>query len=205
MAEEQKIQEEKDYNKIYDTIKSKSEYRRKDHKRFFMFHTFFRSSTPLLILLLLGFMIFYAIRTTMKMQEDDSFNTAIMVWTLTAATAMMVPIIMVGQVNNVIKKETQELKESTDTVEVNKVKIVRSNPAIKGKIVISWYQVEAICETKNYIFIYTGPKEGIFIVKKDIIEGNVKSFREIANKNMRKNKRGKVDYHYYFTSKKKPF
>lgn len=202
MTEELNLQE-KDYNKIYETVKSKSEYRRKDHKRFFMFHTFFRSSTPLLILLLLGFMVFYAVRTTLKMQETDSFNTAIMVWTLTAATAMMVPIIMVGQVNNVIKKETQEIKESIDNVEVNKVKIVRSNAALKGKVVISWYQVESICETKNYIFIYTGPKEGIFIVKKDIVEGNVKSFREIAKKNMRKNKRGKVDYHYYFTSKKK--
>lgn len=206
MTEIKETQVEKiDYNKIYDHVLSKSVYRRKDHKRFYMFHTFFRSSTPLLVLLLMGFMVFYAIRTTLRMQETDSFSTLIMVWTLTAATAMMVPFLMIGQVNSVIRKETQELREGVDTIEANKVKIVRSNPALKGKVVISWYQVESICETKNYIFIYTGPKQGIFIVKKDISEGNVKTFRELAKKNMRKNKRGKVDYHYYFVSKKKPF
>ena len=192
-----------DNNKIYEHVISKTPYRRKDHRRFYTFHTFFRSSTPLIVLVLLGFMVFYAIRTTMRMQETDSFNMVIMIWTLTAATAMMVPFIMIGQINSVIKKETQEIKEGIDTIEVNKVKIVRSNPALKGKVVVSWYQVESICETKNYIFIYTGPKQGLFIVKKDITEGNVKSFRDIANKNMRKNKRGKVDYHYYFVSKKK--
>ena len=197
--------EKVDNTKIYDHVLSKSEYRRKDHKRFYLFHTFFRSSTPLLVLILMGFMIFYAIRTTLRMQETDSYSTLIMVWTLTAATAMMVPFLMIGQVNSVIKKETQELREGIDTIEVNKVKIVRSNPAIKGKVVISWYQVENICETKKYIFIYTGPKQGIFIVKKDISEGNVVTFRELAKKNMRKNKKGKVDYHYYFVSKKKPF
>lgn len=205
MSEKDELPINKDYEKIFDHVISKSEYRRKDHKRFYMFHTFFRSSTPLLILLLLGFMLFYAIRTTTRMQETDSFNAVIMVWTLTAATAMMVPFLMIGQINSVIKKETQELKDGTDTIEANKVKIVRSNPALKGKVVVSWYQVEAICETKNYIFIYTGPKQGLFIVKKDITEGNVKTFRELAKKNMRKNKKGKVDYHYYFVSKKKPF
>ncbi|MBO4623598.1 MAG: YcxB family protein [Bacilli bacterium] len=192
-------------NIIYDHVISRSEYRRKDHKRFYTFHTFFRSSTPLLVLALLGFMVFYAIRTTLRMQETDSFNTIIMVWTLTAATAMMVPFLMIGSVNSVIKKETPELRDGVDTIEANKVKIVRSNPALKAKVVISWYQVESICETKNYIFIYTGPKQGIFIVKKDITEGNVVTFRELAKKNMRKNKKGKVDYHYYFVSKKKPF
>lgn len=194
----------KDYNTIYDTVISKSAYRRKDHKRFYLFHTFFRSSTPLLVLIFLGFMVFFAIRTT-KQQDETSINTIIMVWTLTAATAMMVPILMVGQVNSVVKKETIELRESTDIIEANKVKIVRNNSSVKGKAVLSWYQVECICETKNYIFIYSGPKQGMFIVKSDICEGNVKTFRELAKNNMRKNKKGKVDYHYYFTSKKKPF
>ena len=203
MSELDVLNERIDVNKVHDHVISKSPYRRKDHKRFYLFHTFFRSSTPLLVLALLGFMVFYAIRTTTRMQETDSYSTVIMVWTLTAATAMMVPFLMIGQINSVIKKETQEIKEGTDTIEANKIKIVRSNPAIKGKVVISWYQVEAVCETKNYIFIYTGPKQGIFIVKKDITEGNVKTFRELAKNNMRKNKRGKVDYHYYFVSKKK--
>lgn len=197
------IKENIDVNKVYDHILAKSPYRRKDHKRFYTFHTFFRSSTPLLVLVLLGFMVFYAVRTTSNMQEGGSYNTVILIWTLTAATAMMVPVLMIGQVNSVIKKETQEIKEGIDTIEANKIKIVRSNPALKGKVVISWYQVESICETKNYIFIYTGPKQGIFIVKADIEEGNVKTFRELAKNNMRKNKKGKVDYHYYFVSKKK--
>lgn len=203
MAELEKSNEKITNDKIFDHVLSKTPYRRKDHKRFYAFHTFFRSSTPLIVLLLLGFMIFYAIRTTTRMQETDSFNMVIMVWTLTAATAMMVPFIMIGQINSVIRKETQEIKEGIDTIEANKVKIVRSNPALKGKVVISWYQVDSICETKNYIFIYTGPKQGLFIVKKDITEGNVKTFRELAKNNMRKNKKGKVDYHYYFVSKKK--
>lgn len=193
-----------DYEKIYDHVIAKSKYRRKDHKKFYLFHMFFRSSTPLLVLAMLGIMAYFATRTTLN-SGAENINQVIMIWTLTAATAMMVPFLMIGQINSVIKKETSELRDSTDIIEVNKVKITRSNAALKGKVVVSWYQVESVCETKNYIFIYTGPKQGLFIVKNDITEGNVKTFRKLANNNMRKNKKGKVDYHYYFTSKKKPF
>lgn len=185
-----------------DRVVSRSYYRRKDHKNFYLFHSIFKSSSSFFILLILGFLIFFSIRQSAKVDYETGMTTIIMVWTMTAVTFMMIPLILIIRINDVVKKETDGRRESTDTVEVTKVKILKSCDKIPGKVVISWHQLESVCETKKYIYLYTGERQGIFIVKKDIIEGNVEVFRKLAFENMRKQK-GKVAYRGYFTRIKK--
>lgn len=184
-------------------VVSKTFYKRRDHVKFYTFHSIFRSSSTILIILVLAFMIYNAIRTTNTYALEDGVNNVILIWGMTGATISILPLILIIRVNDVVKQETGDRVESTDTIEVTKVKIQKSNDKFPGKLVISWNQIETICETKKYFYIYTGPKQGIFIVKKDITEGDENTFRRLAFENLKKQK-GKVPYKFYFTKRIKP-
>jgi hypothetical protein len=183
-----------------DKIVSKTKYDRKQHKKYYLFHMFHRNKSTYFVIFVSIGAIALALWNTINMKGNPS--GVLMLWALAAFTVMVTPLLMISKINGIVRNETQERKESTDTIEVTKVKISRSNTAAEGKAVIGWTQVDCICETKDFIYIYTGPQTGIFIVKKDIIEGDVELFRKIAENNMRKNRKGKAKYKKYFKENK---
>lgn len=184
-----------------DKVVSKTKYSRKQHKRFYSFHMFHRSKSIYFIVGVTLFVIVYALYNTIKYPEQVQ-NTLIL-WGMVSFSVMLTPLLMIHRINSIVKNETEESRNSVDTIEISKAKIQRSNTAAIGKAVVGWQQVEAICETKDTIYIYTGPSQGLFIVKADIIEGDVELFRRLAENNMRKNRKGKVKYKKYFKEPKK--
>lgn len=181
-------------------IIARTKYNRKQHQQFYIYHMFFRNKSTYFMILIALFVIGWAIYNSFTMENP---NDILISWGFSAFSLLMIPLLMTMRINEVIRKETPERKESTDKIEVTKDKIVRNNDKSEGKLVFGWNQVESVGETKDYIYIYTSPTQGIFIVKSDIIEGSVDLFRKIAKSNMKKNKRGKVNYktHYKETSK----
>ena len=184
-----------------DKVVSKTKYSRKQHKKFYFFHMFHRSKSIYFIAGMTLFVIIFAIYNTIK--NPEGLQNTLLLWGVVSFSIMLTPLLMIHRINSIVKNETEETKNSTDTIEVTKVKIQRSNTASIGKAVVGWNQVEAVCETKDCIYIYTGPSQGLFIVKADIVEGDVELFRRLAESNMIKNRRGKVKYKKYFKELKK--
>ncbi|MFA5542649.1 MAG: YcxB family protein [Bacilli bacterium] len=186
-----------------DKVISKTKYSRKQHKDYYKYHMLHKSFSTYFIFLIAIFIIVVAIINTINaLKTDGDIGQVFILWGFAAFSVMIAPMMMISKINNIVKNETVERKDSTDTIEVTKVKITRSNTTMEGKAVIGWNQVESINETKQYIYIYTGPSTGIFIVKDDIIEGSVELFRKIAKDNMKKTKKGKVKYTEYNKVKK---
>jgi hypothetical protein len=183
-----------------DKVIAKTKYDRKQHKEFYLFHMFHRNSSTYFVIVISLFIIGLAVYNTIISKGD--FSKVMFLWVFAAFSIMITPLLMISRINNIVKKETIERKESTDTIEVTKVKITRSTTITEGKAVIGWNQIDCVCETKDYIYIYTGPSEGIFIVKADIIEGSVELFRKLAQNNMKPNRKGKVKYKKYFKENK---
>lgn len=182
-----------------DRVVSKTKYDRNQHKEFYKFHLLHKSPSTYFIMLISVFVLYIAISNTIKAIETrEGLNQIWILWALAAFSLLAAPLMMVSRINGIVKKETKERQDSYDTIEVTKSKIVRTCSVMEGKAVFGWHQIESIAETKKYIYIYTGPQTGIFIVKDDIIEGNVELFRKLAENNMRKNKKGKVKYSKHF-------
>ena len=183
-----------------DKIISKTKYSRQQHKKFYLFHMFHRNSSTYFVIIVSLFIIGFAIYNTIIAQGD--LSKVMFLWVFAAFTIMVTPLMMISRINGIVKKETAERQEAVDTIEVTKVKITRSTSITEGKAVVGWNQIDSICETKDYIYIYTAPSEGIFIVKNDIIEGDVELFRKLAENNMKPNRKGKIKYKKYFKEKK---
>lgn len=182
-----------------DKIVSQTKYSRKQHKDFYKFHLLRRSGTVKFIGVIVLLMLIIALSNTFtkdfKIKEDTS--GMMFAWIMFAFSLSIIPILIISRVNNVVKQETQERIESTEKIEITKIKFTRSNDKIEGKSVFGWSDIQLICETDKYIYVYLNEENGIFIVKDDIIEGDMEFFRKLANANMKKNKKGKVPYKRY--------
>lgn len=187
-----------------DKIVSQTKYSRKQHKDFYKFHLLRRSGTVKFIGVIVLLMLIIALSNTFtkdfKIKEDTS--GMMFAWIMFAFSLSIIPILIISRVNNVVKQETQERIESTEKIEITKIKFTRSNDKIEGKSVFGWSDIQLICETDKYIYVYLNEENGIFIVKDDIIEGDMEFFRKLANANMKKNKKGKVPYKRYGNVKK---
>lgn len=179
---------------------SKTKYDRKQHRKFYLFHMFHRNSSTYFVIIVSLVIVGFAVYNTIIAKGDP--QQVMFLWMLAAFTIMITPLMMISRINGIVKRETAERKEAVDTIEVTKVKITRSTSITEGKSVVGWHQIDAICETKDYIYIYTGQSEGIFIVKDDIVEGSVELFTKLAESNMKPNKKGKIKYKKYFKEKK---
>lgn len=175
-----------------DRVISKTKYDRNDHKKYYRFHMIYRSKTLYFFIAIMIFFLVMTITNTLKNSLD--IEKLIFSWMLTAFTLMLVPLMIIFQINNIVKRESRERLDSIDIITVTKAKIEKNSSHMEGKVVIGWKQVEAIYETKEFIYIYTGPQQGIFIKKEDIVEGDIELFRKIAQSNMTPNRRGKVKY-----------
>ncbi len=182
-----------------DKITSYTKYNHKQHRDFYLFHMFHRNYSTYFIILLSLALFAWAIYNATKLEDPKQI---IISWLMAVFTIMLIPMMIIGKINNTVKKESIRRKESTDIIEVTKAKLQRSSDIGEGKVVFGWQQIESVCETKNYIYIYTSANQGIFIVKKDIVEGSVDLFYKLASNNMKKNKKGKIKYKRYFRKAK---
>lgn len=182
-----------------DRIVSQTKYSRKQHKDFYKFHLLRRSGTVKFIGVIVIIMLIIALSNTFtkdfKIKEDTS--GMMFAWIMFAFSLSIIPILIISRINNVVKQETKERTESTEKIEITKIKFTRSNDKIEGKSVFGWSDIQLICETDKYIYVYLNEENGIFIVKDDIIEGDMEFFRKLANANMKKNKKGKIAYKRY--------
>ncbi len=187
-----------------DRIVSQSKYNRKQHKDFYKFHLIRRSGTIKFLGVIILLMLFMAITNTFEkdfsIKEDT--NGVMFSWIMFGLSLSFVPIMIISKINNVIKQETPERRESTEKIEVTKIKFVRSNDKIEGKSVFGWTDIDVLCETDKYFFVYLSEENGIFIVKDDIVEGSVELFRKYALSNLKKDKKGKLRYKRYGQVKK---
>lgn len=187
-----------------DRIVSQSKYNRKQHKDFYKFHLIRRSGTIKFLSVIILLMLFMAITNTFEkdfsIKEDTS--GVMFSWIMFGLSLSFVPIMIISKINNVIKQETPERRESTEKIEVTKIKFIRSNDKIEGKSVFGWTDIDVLCETDKYFFVYLSEENGIFIVKDDIVEGSVELFRKFALSNLKKDKKGKLRYKRYGQVKK---
>ena len=182
-----------------DRIISSSKYNRKQHKEFYKFHLLRRSGTIKFLGVIIFLLLLLAITNTFNKDftiKEDTSGIAFS-WIMFAMSVGFVPILIITKINNVVKQETPERVASTEKIEVTKIKFTRTNDKIEGKSVFGWTDIEVVCETDKYFYVYLANDNGIFIVKEDIIEGNVELFRKYALANLKKDKKGKVPYKRY--------
>lgn len=175
-------------------VVSISKYNRKDHKNYYKYHMFHRSKSTYFIIVVMLIVIAWSVVNTVSATEPQQIMLS---WSLAAFMVLLAPLMMIMQVNNIVKRESRERLDSSDMITVTKDKIIKNNDKTLGKVVIGWNQVDAIHESKDYIYIYTGQNQGIFMVKKDITEGSVELLRKLAEKCMNRYRRGKIKYKTY--------
>lgn len=187
-----------------DRIISQSKYNRKQHKDFYTFHLLRRSGTIKFLGAIIILMLFVAITSTFNKDFSIKEETGSIVfsWVMFGFSLSIVPILIITRINNVVKQETPERIQSTEKIEVTKIKFTRSNDQIEGKSVFGWRDIQTICETEKYFYIYLSDENGVFIVKDEIIEGDVETFRKLAEANLKKDKKGKLPYKRYGEVKK---
>lgn len=187
-----------------DKIISQTKYSRKQHKEFYKFHVIRRSGTLKFLGFIIAIMFVIALSNTFtadfKIQEDTS--GMIFAWMMFGVSVMITPLMILRKINSVVKNETPERVQSTEKVEVTKIKFVRTNDTLEGKQVFGWTDIQVLCETDKYFYVYLSDDNGIFIVKEDIVEGSVELFKKYALANLKKDKKGRPVYKRYGQVKK---
>lgn len=178
-------------NSSIDRVISKTKYNRGEHKKFYLFHLFHRTQTLYFMFALIIFLLVLTIVNVAK-QQNVVFSCIMF-----GVTCAMVPILIISKINQVVKQETPERVKSTDTIEVTKSKITRSNDVTSGKAVVGWNNIDCVCENDEFIYIYLIDQSGLFIKKSDIIEGSAELFRKLAINNMKPDKKGRILYKRY--------
>jgi len=177
-------------------IVSKTKYSRKEHKKFYLFHLFHRTSS---IYFMLVMVVLLAAMTAYNVYKGENVTFVLVMFGITCG---MIPFLIINKINEVVKQETPERLKSTDTIEVTKHKITRSNDIISGKAVVGWNNLDCVCENDEFFYLYLANTSGLFIKKADIIEGSIEDFRELALNNLLPGKNGKVPYKRYGNVKK---
>lgn len=177
-----------------DKLVAKSTYSKKSHKDFYVFHLIYKSSSTYFLVVLTLALVGLGIYNTLSSIKNNNVINIVIIWSLIVFTLILTIFQMFSRIKRTIKKEAESRADSIEVVEVNKNIIVRRIENVSGREVIGWEEVNAIYETKNYIFMYTFGEQGFLIIKEDIIEGSVEGFRNLAYSKLPQNKRGKVKY-----------
>ena len=131
-----------------DKIISQSKYSRKQHKDFYTFHLLRRSGTIKFLGVIIILMLFVALTSTFGDGlpiKEENMNSVIFSWIMFGFALSIIPILVITRINNVVKQETPERIQSTEKIEITKVKFTRSNDQIEGKSVFGWRDIQTIC------------------------------------------------------------
>jgi len=174
-----------------DRIITKTKYSRKENKQFIRFHMFHKTYT---IYFMFALLIVLCIMTANNIIHQEN---AVMSMVLLGITMGIIPFLFISKINEVVKQETPEKIQSTDTFEVTKHKFTRSNDKIPGKAVFGWNNIDSICENDEFIYVYNTDNTGIYLKKADFVEGTPEDFRKMALENMTPDKKGNISYKRY--------
>jgi hypothetical protein len=143
-------------------------------------------------MLLGAFTLYLAIKYTLD-KSMDSTNLLI-IWSLVAFTILLTPIIIITRTSVIVKQESKERKDGSEFLEFTKDRILRRVDNAQGSVAIGWHNVNSVYETKEAFYFYLSAEQGLVAVKKDITSGDVMTLRNLINKNMKPNKKGKIMY-----------
>ncbi|MDD2492530.1 MAG: YcxB family protein [Bacilli bacterium] len=167
----------------------KSQYSKKMHLAFYKFHMF-RKSTKIYFVMLIGaFTLYLAIKYSLS-GEMDSTNLMI-VWSLAAFSILLTPVIMITRTSAIVRQEANERKDTIELLEITKDRILRKIEKAGG-VAVGWYNVNSVYETKDAFYFYLSAEQGLVVIKKDIVNGDVESLRNMIRKNLKPNKKGKI-------------
>ncbi|HNZ77353.1 MAG TPA: YcxB family protein [Bacilli bacterium] len=176
----------------------KSQYSKKMHLAFYKFHMF-RKSTKIYFIMLIGaFTLYLAIRYSLTAEMDPT--NLMIVWSLAIFSILLTPMIMMTRTYSIVRQEAKERKDTVEILEITKDRILRRLEKA-GSVAIGWYNVDSVYETKDAFYFYLSAEQGLVVVKNDIVNGDVESLRNMINKNLRPNKKGKVSYKKCFKEK----
>ena len=184
-----------------DKLIAKGKYSPIAHRKFYLFHLFYKSSSTYFTLFLITTLIILGSFMTKTAIQTGKYSSIFFIWSLVFFTIIFTILQMFLRIKKTIKEETDKRKDSIEVVEVTKDLIVRRIQNVPGREVIGWDHIESIYENKEYIYIYTKNNTGFLIIKEDIIEGNLEGFRKLAKNQMPKTRRGKVKYKVLYKEK----
>ncbi|HKM29893.1 MAG TPA: YcxB family protein [Bacilli bacterium] len=177
----------------------KSQYSKKVHLAFYKFHMF-RKSTKIYFIMLIGvFTLYLAIKYSTSAEMDPT--NLMIIWALAAFSILLTPVIMMTRTGTIVRQEAKERLETVELLEITKDRILRKVENA-GSVVTGWYNINSVYETKDAFYFYLSAEQGLVLVKKDIITGDVDSLREMITKNLKPNKKGKIPFKKYFKEKK---
>lgn len=168
-----------------------SEYKKELHKKFYKIHMFRRSFSIYFIFLLAAFVLYMSIKQTIATPNETT--TLISIWVIAIATILLTPMIMLVRITSATKAESKARGESVEVLEFTKDKILRKINN-ESKLVLGWYNIDSIYETKDAFFLYVADDQGLVASKEGIVKGDVALLRKLITDNMKPNKKGKIAF-----------
>ena len=145
------------------------------------------------------FTLYLAIKYSTSAEMDPT--NLMIIWALAAFSILLTPVIMMTRTGTIVRQEAKERLETVELLEITKDRILRKVENA-GSVVTGWYNINSVYETKDAFYFYLSAEQGLVLVKKDIITGDVDSLREMITKNLKPNKKGKIPFKKYFKEKK---
>lgn len=168
-----------------------SKYKKELHKKFYKIHMFRRSFSIYFIFLLAAFVLYMSIKQTIATPNETT--TLISIWVIAVATILLTPMIMLVRITSATKAESKARGESVEVLEFTKDKILRKINN-ESKLVLGWYNIDSIYETKDAFFLYVSDDQGLVASKEEIVKGDEALLRKLITDNMKPNKKGKIAF-----------
>ena len=165
----------------------KSPYDKDTHVQFYLFHITHKSSM-IYLFPLIGLLIIFLLTT-----GDNKNNIPVYIAFATFAL-IFIPFYIWLTIRSNVKRDSKTRVDSTETIEITKEKITRTDDKNSGKDILSWQQIMTVYERVGCFYFYTSNEHGFIVKKSDIIEGNVDLIRGYCKKLLTPNKKGKVPF-----------
>ncbi|HHZ11161.1 MAG TPA: YcxB family protein [Acholeplasmataceae bacterium] len=175
-----------------DKVLIKNRFDRNLYKKFLYFNIFVKSASIYFYIAGVVLSLYLAIAVTRN--PDANETSKIIYWVFTTFLFFSLPGFTVGRIIGTVNKLERDREGKLEIIEVTKPKIVRFIEDKQGKIVLGWEQFESVYEFTDYVFMCIDRDQGLVFSKESIVEGDIETFRKLAMKNMRPDKKGKARY-----------
>ncbi|MDD2258678.1 MAG: YcxB family protein [Bacilli bacterium] len=186
-----------------DRIIVKGKFDKKINKKYYRFHAFHKSISIYMVILLGIAVLYMAISTTVRANEEISSTTIIFTWVLASFTFLFAPVLMLMGINRNVSKESKIREDSVETVIITKAKIERKIEGKEGSLVFGWTTIDAAYEMEDMFLLYVNKDAAIVLGKEYFIEGDNETLRKMINYCMVPGKKGKIKFKSYLKKNKK--